>query len=106
MESWIQGIGIFVINGILACIFFVLNASQKKMSIDSFEALKTQLTSMEVLLSKSLHEITEMKIKFDNLQAISHDLKNTTKEMQYKLHSLELEMHTMDRSSSQPRKIS
>ncbi len=106
MESWIQGIEIFVINGILACIFFVLNASQKKMSVNSFEALKTQLTSMEALLSKSLHEITEMKIKFDNLSNISNELKTTTREMQTKLHALELEIHTIERSSSKPRRVS
>ena len=105
MESWIQGIEIFVINGILACIFFVLNASQKKMSINSFESLKTQLTSMELLLSKSLHEITEMKIKFDNLQNISNELKNANKEMQNKLHALEIEIHTIDRNSSRPKGV-
>lgn len=105
MESWIQGIEIFVINGILACIFFVLNASQKKMSVNSFEALKTQLTSMEALLSKSLHEITEMKIKFDNLQNISTELKNSNKELQTKLHALEIEIHTIDRNSSRPKGI-
>jgi septation ring formation regulator EzrA len=105
MENWIQGIEIFVINGILACIFFVLNASQKKMSVNSFEYLKNQMSSMEQLLNKAVHEVTEIKIKFDNLQNTTNDLKHANKEMQQKLHALEIEIHTIDRSSPRPKGI-